>query len=225
MWSTTHLGTTASAIYALLYSYRLRSGHDKALRDAHLVQGNFSRAGKMGAYLVDLFPSLNHLPRALAPWKAEGDALFKMEADMHTKNFEKGLANPGWNLCKQFRDSCEASGVSAFETAWTIGDVGLAGLDTSAIILEWFVVACVAHGKRFVATARRALDDVVGCERLPTYEDRPRLVYIDAIGKYRPTLFSPQAIRRSLFFHISIILSVLFPWSFHLIPPYLPRWY
>lgn len=179
-------GTTGSIIYALLYGYRLKSGDDQALRDAHVVQDNFSRAAKTGAYLVDLFPVLNHLPRALAPWKAEADALFRIEADLHTANFQKGLASPGWNFTKQFSASCEASGVPTFQTAWSVGDTSLAGLDTSSIALEWFVVACVAHGKRFVAKAQQVLDEVVGRDRLPTFEDRPRLAYIDAVGRFIP---------------------------------------
>ncbi|KAI1781397.1 putative cytochrome P450 [Hypoxylon cercidicola] len=172
---------TGSIIYALIYGYRLKSGHDQPLRDAHVTQDNFSRMAKTGAYLVDLFPVLNYLPRALAPWKAEGDALYRLEADLHAANFRKGLANPGWNFSKQFGRSCEASGVSAFQAAWTVGDTSLAGLDTSAIALQWFVVACVAHGRRFVAKAQRDLDEVVGRGRLPTYEDRPWLTYIDAV--------------------------------------------
>ncbi|KAI1760657.1 cytochrome P450 [Hypoxylon sp. FL1150] len=182
--------TTGSIIYALLYGYRLKTGQDHVLLHARVVQANFSRATKMGSHLVDLFPVLNHLPRIL--YKAEGDAMYKVEADLHYGNFDKGLNNRGWNFSKQVDSSCKASGMPIEQAAWGVGDVSLAGLDTSSMAFEWFLVACVRHGARFVAKAQQILDEVVGHGRLPVYEDQPRLVYIDAIVqetlRWRPVI-------------------------------------
>jgi hypothetical protein len=73
--------------------------------------------------------------------------------------------------------------MSEEELAFDLGILADAGLDTSTVALSWFMVACIqAGGSGWFRKARELLDDVVGRDRLPTFEDRPKLAYIDAIG-------------------------------------------
>ncbi|KAK8042982.1 hypothetical protein PG994_013465 [Apiospora phragmitis] len=165
--------------------YRLRTGHEQSLQDAKRVQAEFARTGQVGAYLVDSFPVLNHLPACLAPWKREGEQLYQLERNLHVGNLERGLANPGWNFSKHMKASAEARGMSTEELAFDLGIVADAALDTSTVAMDWLVVACITAGggaEGFVAKAQADLDRVVGRDRLPSFEDRPRLPYIDAIG-------------------------------------------
>ncbi|KAK7996650.1 hypothetical protein PG989_004690 [Apiospora arundinis] len=171
----------ASIIYS---GYRLRTGYEQSLQDAKRVQAEFARTGQVGAYLVDSFPILNNLPAFLAPWKKEGAQLYELERNLHVGNLEKGLQNPGWNFTKHMAKSAEAKGMSTEELAFDLGIMADAALDTSTVALDWLVVACITTGggeRGFVAKAQADLDRVVGRERLPTFEDRPRLPYIDAI--------------------------------------------
>ncbi|CAJ2501106.1 Uu.00g039590.m01.CDS01 [Anthostomella pinea] len=149
----------ASFIYCLQYGYGLKTGHEKALLDAKRVQGEFARTGQVGAYLVDTLPWLNYLPRALAPWKREGEELYELERALHVGNLEKGLDNPGWNFTKHMRNSKEATDVLTEELAFDLGIMADAALDTST----------------------KLLDEVVGRGRLPEFNDRGQLAYIDAI--------------------------------------------
>lgn len=155
--------------------------------DAKRVQAEFARTGQVGAYLVDSFPVLNRLPACLAPWKKEGEALYQLESNLHVGNLERGLASPGWNFAKHLRDSsAEAAGMPAEELAFDLGIVADAALDTSTVAMDWLVVACITAGRGadgFVARAQADLDRVVGRGRLPAFEDRARLPYIDAIGR------------------------------------------
>jgi cytochrome P450 len=57
-----------------------------------------------------------------------------------------------------------------------------AGADTSSSTLITFLLACCAFPAA-AATAQRELDAVVGPSRSPTWDDRPRLPYVDAFVK------------------------------------------
>ncbi|ROT36447.1 cytochrome P450 [Sodiomyces alkalinus F11] len=187
-----HERAMASFIYCLLYGYRLKTGYEQELLDGKRVQAEFARTGQVGAYLVDSIPQLNHLPRFLAPWKREADELFDLERKLHVGNLDKGLANPGWNFSKFMHASQEAQDMPKVELAFDLGILADAGLDTSTVALDWFIVAWITCGSRWVPQAQKLLDDVVGRDRLPTFEDRPKLAFIDAIAsetlRWRPVV-------------------------------------
>ncbi|KAJ5177626.1 uncharacterized protein N7500_000325 [Penicillium coprophilum] len=181
----------ASTIYCLNYGYRLQTGQEKELIDAKRVEAEFSRTGKVGAYIVDSFPSLNYLPKFLAPWKKEGEELFELERQLHVGNLKKGLSDRKWNFSKHMKASPEAARMSEIELAFDVGVLADAALDTSTVALDWFIVAWITSGSRgWVKKAQQLLDEVVGKDRLPRFEDRPRLAYIDAIAsetlRWRP---------------------------------------
>lgn len=173
-----------SFIYSLIYGYRLRTGHEEEFQDAKRVQQEFARTGVVGAYIVDSFPFLNYLPTFLAPWKREGEELFQLEHNLHVGNLQRGLLNPGWNFTKHYTHNCtEAQSMPRVEVAFDLGIMSDAALDTSTVALDWFNVAWLTCGNRgWVSTAQAQLDNVVG-RRLPQFEDRGDLTYIDAIGE------------------------------------------
>ncbi|KAJ5496506.1 Cytochrome P450 [Penicillium fimorum] len=172
----------ASTIYCLNYGYRLQTGYEKELLDGKRVQEEFSRTGQVGNYIVDTFPILNHLPKFLAPWKKEGEELFELERQLHVGNLKKGLNNGKWNFSKHMKDSPEAAGMPEIELAFDLGILADAGLDTSTVALDWFIIAWITSGSAgWVKKAQQLLDEVVGKDRLPSFEDRPKLAYIDAI--------------------------------------------
>ncbi|KAI0161224.1 cytochrome P450 [Xylariaceae sp. FL1272] len=145
------------------------------------MEAEFARTGQVGAYLVDTFTWLNYLPKALAPWKKEAEELYELERALHVGNLERGLKSRGWNFSKHMRNSPEGKDMGVEELAFDLGILADAGLDTSTVVLEWFVVAWITCGPRWVPRAQALLDKVVGRDRLPGYEDRPQLAYIDAI--------------------------------------------
>lgn len=184
--------TTASGIYALVYGYRLRTGAEEPLVAAREVLAEFERTAATGAYLVDTFPVLNALPACLAPWKEEAEALWRLESRLHVGNMRRGLASPGWNVTKQMRSSPEGRDMPLEEFAFDAGILADAALDTQLLTMDWFVVAWLAHGASWVPKAQKLLDQVVGRDRLPSFADRPRLSYIDAVlhevMRWRPSV-------------------------------------
>jgi len=179
-----HERAMASTIYCLNYGYRLKTGYEQEIMDGKKVQAEFARTGQVGAYIVDSFPSLNRLPRFLAPWKREAEGLYELERHLHVGNLEKGLGSRGWNFSKYMRGSVEGRDMPTEELAFDLGILADAGLDTSTVALDWFIVAWITCGAQWVKRAQNLLDEVVGRDRLPTFEDRPKLAYIDAIGKF-----------------------------------------
>ncbi|KAK6853014.1 cytochrome P450 [Apiospora arundinis] len=192
--------TTASSIYALVYGVRVESHAYPPLLEARAIQDEFTEMAQVGRYLVDSFPVLNRLPTFLAPWKHEAETHFRRQRGLHVGNLTRGLLQhpsqatttipaSSWNFSKEMARSPEAAHMSTDELAFDLGIVADAALDTTTMSMDWFVVAWLNSGSRiassasssFVEKAQGLLDRVVGRERLPTYEDRPRLLYMDAI--------------------------------------------
>lgn len=173
----------ASFIYSLAYGYRLRTGYEDHFEDAKRVQAEFKETGLVGGYIVDYLPVLNNLPGFLAPWKKKAEELHQLEANLHMGNVRRGLENPGWNFTKHyFHNSPEAKGMPDVEIAFDAGVMADAALDTSTVTMTWFIVAWATSDGSWVAKAQQLLDNVVGSGRMPRFEDRDKLAYIDAIG-------------------------------------------
>ncbi|KAI4594709.1 hypothetical protein KJ359_007512 [Pestalotiopsis sp. 9143b] len=171
-----------SNVYALVYGYRLKTGREESIVTAKYVQAQAVEIMQPGRYLVDAFPSLNHLPAPLAPWKAEAEALWRLEVNLHLDNLRRGRESPNWNIAKHLARSPEAVDMTPEELAFNVGTLADAALDTSSMTLNWLVVAWLAEGKNgWVARAQRDLDEVVGRERMPHFDDQPRLAYIWAV--------------------------------------------
>lgn len=175
---------TASIIYALFYSHRVRTAADPILLQAHAVNHEFDQLAQVGKYLVDSFPVLNKLPKFLTPWKAEAASHWERQRSLHVGNLERALGSSGWNVAKQMQKAVDGQGIdmSTDELALDIGIMADAALDASTETLMWFILACITEGHRgWVAKAQQDLDAAVGRKRLPSFEDRPALPYIEAI--------------------------------------------
>ncbi|KAJ9235791.1 hypothetical protein DTO169E5_5954 [Paecilomyces variotii] len=171
---------SASVIYGLAYGTRLHTGDEVMLKDAHRVQQNFVYAARVGTWIVDAVPILNYLPRFLAPWKKIGDEFYELEKNLHLGNMCTGFASKSWNWTKEFSKSKEAATMSQIELAYNVGILADAGLDTTQLQMRMFVLAALSY-PGFIPKAQKELDEVVGPDRLPTFEDQKNLPYISAI--------------------------------------------
>lgn len=171
----------ASVTYALMYGYRLPTGREPELVRAHVIMKEFA-AMMSGNNIVDMLPCLDKLPIPW-PWRSKAERHWHEQRDLHLTNLHRARANPGWNFVKEMGASAEAKQMSEDEFAFDVGILADAALETTVLSGTWLVVAWLTQEKKsgFVAKAQRLLDDVVGRDRLPTFADRPNLVYIDAI--------------------------------------------
>ena len=100
-------------------------------------------------------------------------------------NLDRAVEGNAWNFSKEMQQMLTAQAIEMppEELALNIGIMADAALDASTETMMWFVMACITSQEPagWVAKAQALLDSAVRRERLPSFEDRPKLPYIDAI--------------------------------------------
>lgn len=178
--------TVASITYSLVFASRLLTAREPAILRARAIQSDFAEL-LVGPNAVDLFPALDRVPILRRGWRRRAERHWEGQLDFHVGNLRAALARPGWSLAREMSRANDAAGamISEAELAFDLGTIADAAMDTTVVSLDWFVVAWLTQdGGRedgFVARARRELDAVVERDRLPCFEDRPRLPFIDAV--------------------------------------------
>lgn len=170
----------SSLIYALAYGKRLETTNLPEAKEVEQIMEGFLYAARVGTWIVDALPALNLLPNWMAPWKIQGENLHKFEAQIMSKNLEKGRVAEGWNWTKQVLSMKESKEMSQLELAYDVGIIYEAGSDTTTMALEVFVMAAITHPS-FLSKAQEELDNVVGDARMPNNSDKPNLPYIGAV--------------------------------------------
>ncbi|KAJ3549201.1 hypothetical protein NMY22_g974 [Coprinellus aureogranulatus] len=177
-------------IQRILYGYTVKSADDEFLVNALVSLENFTKAGKLGNYLVDFFSPLKHVPEWFpgAGFKREAKEMKAILNNAATAPYEwvkKHMVTGEAlmpNLCGT--TFSEAGGPLAPEQEETlrwaaISSVG-AGLDTSASTTLTFYLAMIMNPE-IQKKAQAEIDSVVGTDRLPAITDRSSLPYIRSI--------------------------------------------
>ncbi|KAI0061732.1 cytochrome P450 [Artomyces pyxidatus] len=179
---------SGSIIMLIVYGYDVQDKNDRYVDMAETANRIGSEANTPGAFLVNDFPFLRHLPGWLPGMRfkaivqeAKGVAreMIKSPFSFVKENIRKGTNRPCFvveNLKKLDDESNEIA--IAHVAAATYG----AGAHTTASILRTFLLA-LALNPDVQQKAQAELDQVLGSARLPDYEDRRRLPYIEAICK------------------------------------------
>ncbi|KAF2240499.1 cytochrome P450 [Trematosphaeria pertusa] len=170
----------ASVVYVLTYGFRIVTNDEWQIQTSHEVLHNLIHAAQPGKWMVDALPMLKYLPAFLAPFKKTTENYWQLETNLHITNMKEARERESWNWCKDFANAKEVKGMSEVELAWDLGILCDAGVETSAVFLQTFALACVAHPD-FMAVAQKEIDDVVGQERMPDFADLEKLPYIHAI--------------------------------------------
>ncbi|KIM46552.1 hypothetical protein M413DRAFT_24257 [Hebeloma cylindrosporum] len=186
--------TAASAMLSAVYGWPATESKDDPIRVLQAVLP--------GAYLVEIFPAMKHLPTWVAPWKKWGLEWYKKDTEMfegfydgvaktmvsansqpadenaHEGHQREGEYKP--SFASSLVDRQEAHRLSNHEAAWLAGSMFGAGTDTTASALSVFILAMVLYPD-VMRKAQREIDTVVGSGRLPTFADAPYLPYVRAI--------------------------------------------
>jgi cytochrome P450 len=193
--------TQSSVILALHYGLRISNPEDPILHEIIGMQAQVTHLAA-NPQLPDLLPFLRHLPAFLSPWQRNADNLYASQVDLYTRLLRHGKETPGWNATKQAMATAQKhaptnSPVSDLDLAFIVATSIQGGMETSPRQLLWLFVAAL-HNPGFMFRAHEVLDRVVGRERLPSFSDRSRLAYIDAVAhevlRWRP--ISPGSIPR-----------------------------
>ncbi|KAK4703373.1 hypothetical protein P7C70_g2845, partial [Phenoliferia sp. Uapishka_3] len=185
-----------STIMQIAFNKRAPTPQDPAITEMRAVNEKMTKTAVAGRYAVDAFPFLNYLPRFLAPWKAEADALFDETLTLfskHVNSVKQDIKEERDVHCftRYILELQKDYGLEDNEATFLAGAMFGAGSDTTADAISTFLLTMVAH-PHVLAKAQEELDRVVGKSRLPEFSDQPDLVYCEAVlretMRWRPVI-------------------------------------
>ncbi|EMD32760.1 hypothetical protein CERSUDRAFT_118484 [Gelatoporia subvermispora B] len=184
---------SASLIMDITYGHTVTSLDDQFLQIAERATTETVENGSPGSMLVDFFPVLKHLPL----WMP--GAGFKRRAARVKYHVRRMLDTP-YNMVKNrlTAGTATASFTSALiETAsngnflnaeeeedikGAAGVLFAAGTDTTVSVLATFMLAMVLHPEVY-QRAQQEIDEATGGLRLPDFDDRQHLPYLECVLK------------------------------------------
>ncbi|KAL2844159.1 cytochrome P450 [Aspergillus pseudoustus] len=184
---------TGAVILKIAYGYNINPhDRDPLVALANEALENFSAAATPGVWMVDTIPILRYLPswfpgagfkRTAAAWRKTLLTTIEKPYRLVVQQMKEGKYPDSYlsSLLKEARGgtlTAEDEQVSK----WTAGSLYTGGADTTVSTLSCFFLAMALHPD-VQKNAQEELDCVLGPNRLPTFEDRPNLPYIEAIVK------------------------------------------
>lgn len=166
----------SSQIFSLAFGKRMPRGDEPEVRELEEVMNGILQGISLSDEVLAI---LKYLPDWLAPWKRRAAELPKRQTDIFSRNMDLASTSASWNWSKNARILNETLGLHEPELWYNVGALYEAGTDSTAIVLEVFMMACILH-PAVVQRAHKELDSVVGM-RMPTFDDLSRLPYITAI--------------------------------------------
>lgn len=187
---------TSSVVFCVAYGHRIDSLNAQVIRQRFEFMHYSASLNVPGRYLVESFPILKYVPDFLAPWKADIKDHGRREAaaNMALTEIVKGdiarahatgtVDQLPDSLCKLLLEmrATEDIPLSDRDFAFIPASLFGAGSDTTASTMCSAFLALVTHPETLHA-AHKELDEVIGPDRTPTFEDEPRLPYIRAFCK------------------------------------------
>ncbi|KAI0371374.1 cytochrome P450 [Pilatotrama ljubarskyi] len=185
--------STGALILRLAYGYEVveDQGQDPLVQVVEVAMQGFAKASEPGAFLVDNFPVLRYVPEWLMPgggfkavsrrMRRELDEMYDLPFGFVKEQLEAGKARPSFTSSyleeKRGPTAADEELIKAAAASLYSG-----GADTTPSSMTAFILA-VTLQPSIQARAQRELDAVLGSSwtRLPTFADRERLPYVNAI--------------------------------------------
>ncbi|KAJ8521498.1 hypothetical protein ONZ45_g1791 [Pleurotus djamor] len=175
----------ASVVTTVTYGRRVESVDEWIVRENMKAMEYLNSVNIPGKYLVESVPWLLRLPRSLQ-W-------FRKEAEMQ-KQRDIALLMSLYNDVKSRMDNgsfidCltsqtislrEKNDWDELDIAYAVSSPFGAGIETTASTLSVFFLAML-HYPEVMRKAQLEIDDVIGLERMPEFEDKDNLSYLNAV--------------------------------------------
>ncbi|KZT04131.1 cytochrome P450 [Laetiporus sulphureus 93-53] len=187
-----HVSTfAAAAIFDVVYGYRINSCNDEWFDLAEKALRVTVEAGSPAATLVDFFPFLQHLPSWFPGSKCNQKTLEarKFIEDAAEKPFQicrraiaSGEANTSWvaSMLAEHMEDGVLSEADEEDIKGVAMGCNLGELCITATVLLTFLLAMVLHPGVF-AKAQQEMDRITGRSRLPDFDDRESLPYLECV--------------------------------------------
>ncbi|KAH7888354.1 cytochrome P450 [Phlebopus sp. FC_14] len=171
----------ASVILKVAYGKNTSaSAHDGEVVAIRQSLDRFRVALRPGAYLVDVFPFLKYLPwygRELRRGLDCDFALFRHQLDGVKREMNDQDSGP--SFAKFLLERNAEFGMSENEMAFLAGGLFGAGSDTTALAICTAIMAAACHPEA-QALVHAELDQVIGTEQVPTFDDEASLPVLRA---------------------------------------------
>ncbi|PBK75826.1 cytochrome P450 [Armillaria solidipes] len=181
-----------SVIMKTVYGYDVDPNGDRFVELVDRALENMRIVGNVGAFLVDYIPSLKYLPRwfpgvnfmSLADtWRKDVEGMKDGPFIYASESMANDLVESSFvteNLTKT-KEIGMAENPTQLEIIRNTAAVSFtAGADTTVSVVLSTILAFLLYPD-VQAKAQAELDAVVGPTRLPNFDDRPQLPYIEAI--------------------------------------------
>ncbi|KAH8113547.1 cytochrome P450 [Phellopilus nigrolimitatus] len=186
-----HIRTEAGAIILKIsHGYTIEPREqDPLVNLADEALAQFSSAVQPGAWLVDVLPILRHVPdwvpgtgfkRTALRWKRTVDELAEKPHEFVKQQMAAGTAIPSYTSA--LLEKGDLSPEEDFVVKWSATSLYSGGADTTVSSMYCFFLAMTLFPEK-QRKAQEEIDRVVGSDRLPGFEDRADLPYVNALVK------------------------------------------
>ncbi|KAG6823055.1 hypothetical protein H0H92_011569, partial [Tricholoma furcatifolium] len=167
-----------SSVLAAAYGKHCPKWDDPDLKAIFLAITELNIVLSPAASIINVLPFLDLIPGPM-PWRTYARAFRELEDQIYNKLIGEAVGG-------------QASGMNTWAAAFASKDkpegnqghllknLIAAGIDTTAISLQTFVLACIRYPE-WITSAQKEIDMIVGPDRLPSFTDRPLLPYVDAV--------------------------------------------
>ncbi|THU85007.1 cytochrome P450 [Dendrothele bispora CBS 962.96] len=179
---------SGSIIMKLAYGIEVQEKNDPFVELIEQANDNFSLATKPGAFLVDVFPSLRNIPAGFpgggfhalaAKWAKGFNDMVEVPYSYAKQMIANGTA-PVSFVSTSLEQEDKLTPEEVFEIKHVAASIYGAGADTTVSAQHAFFLAMVRHPE-VMKKAQAEIDAVVGTDRLPNFQDRDRLPYVNAV--------------------------------------------
>jgi len=171
-----------------LYGIKIHSPEDKFVRLLRSLARIFGDATEPGAFLVDTLPILKYVPSwfPFSGFKRQAKIWAKTVQEAREESFgatkhdvAEGVHNTSFTA-NILRDA-GSEGIHE-ELEYLSGSLLAGSVDTTSATIGTFIRAMVLHPE-VQEHAQQEIESVIGHDRLPTFSDREKLPYVEAILK------------------------------------------
>ncbi|KAH9948109.1 cytochrome P450 [Amylocystis lapponica] len=171
----------ASLVFTLAYGKTTPTSYsDPEVESVNRAMERFASALRPGAYLVDTYPALRYIPGYLddlRKYHQEEYELYRGQVDIVKGKLIAGQAPPSFTA--HLLENQNEFGLDNKELAFLTGSMFGAGSDTTASALGIVTMAAACYPEA-QSRVQAQLDQVVGFDRIPTFEDEDLLAEVTA---------------------------------------------
>jgi len=171
----------------IAYGYQVKEKNDPFLIAVDEAVEQFSLSTAPGGFLVNLVPSLRHLPawfpgagfkRTAVLWAKSLTNMVEQPYQLVKQKMAAGTAEPSFT--SHLLSDSVITAEREHNIKWTAASLYSGGADTTVAAIHAFFLAMILYPD-VVQKAQAELDAVIGKDRLPKFSDRESLPYINAL--------------------------------------------